>query len=192
MKLLLFYLATISLTSMQISAFEPEEHQIEFGWQQEFSDKSNKVALDYFYLLPSIYINCEGASFNAYDSLDKRKNIKPRVSDDGEYLGFYRTAEISVYKRKSGGDIIAIQSGRCGSGNTCGAINSAFTFENGTWKETIEVLPKNVIDILRTPTDEVCPYIDLSKNKKGLVIMNEYTGQDINEFSWNGVQFIEK
>jgi len=192
MKLLIISLVIPIVISFQVSARELEVHEIEYEWQQKFSKKKIKDALDYFYLLPSVFINCEGASFNAYDSFEKRKNIEPRVSDDRAYLGFYRVAEIAIFRRKSGADIIAIQSGRCGAGNTCGAINSTFTFEEGIWKETPEVIPMSITDILNAPADEVCPYIDLSKKENGIVLMDSWAEKPMKDAGWNGEIFVEE
>jgi hypothetical protein len=164
-------------------------YEVEFEWQKKISNKEDKNILDYFYILPSEFIDCEGASFNEYDSFKKRSMIKPIVNKDKSYLSFYRTSEMSVFKRKLGGDVIAIQSGRCGAGNTCGSINSTYVFDKGVWSEVVSVLPDDLINIFKEYPDDICPYIDLSKGKNSLILMNELSNEPIKIFNWNGELF---
>ncbi len=185
-------LILITTLSFQTLAQEMKTYKIEFDWQNEIANKINKDALDYFYLLPSVFINCEGASMGMYKTLENRRSIKPKLSEDRDYLGFYRVAELSVLRKSHGGDVIAIQSGRCAAGNTCGAINSTFVFEGGVWKESSGILPKSINDVLVAPADEICPYIDLSKTKNGVVLMDLYSEKPIAEAIWNGKRFVEK
>lgn len=164
---------------------------LEYHWQVAIANKQTKDILDYFNLIPSEFINCEGAQFAAYDSIQKRAAIINEVDKKNGYLEFYNGSQIVLFKdRVSKRDIIGIQSGKCGAGTTCGAVNGFYILQDSDWIEVKNITPftPSLIDALYS--DDICPYYDLPRYGLKVNLMDEFSGQKIHEMTWEKDQFV--
>ncbi len=182
-----FFVTLLIINSL--NAFSDEN---QFTWQFEIAMKEHKNILDYFHLLPSDSINCEGAKFNAYDSMDKRNKIVKFIDIKNGYLEFNANSQIVLFKdRVKTRDIIAIQSGGCGAGNTCGSINKFYTFHKGNWVELTELMPFGSLES-RFDYIQYCPYYNLPRFGLTVEIINEFDQAIIEKYKWNKDHFILK
>ncbi|TBR42751.1 hypothetical protein CBF23_006115 [Marinomonas agarivorans] len=163
----------------------------EFAWQSDLSTKESKTIEDYFNLLPSRFINCEGAQFGHYDSAEKRAKIIKHKDLKNGFLEFNRGSQIVLFKdRINKKDIIGIQSGKCGSGSNCPAINGFYTVENNQWIEINHVTPfkQSLTDAFYS--DDICPYYDLPRYGLRVKLINELSEKSFREMTWKKDKFV--
>jgi hypothetical protein len=192
MKTILVLLTTLISTTLCAQENPKKKYPLEFEWQNEIATAKTKNIKDYFLLLPSEFIDCEGAQFGQYSTKQKREEIISKIDQKNGYLQFYRTAQLVLFKdRKNKKDIIAIQSGRCGAGNTCGALNTLLEFQDSTWVFRIDLLPegKRIEDLYYD--DDHCPYFDLPQYGTTILIKNELDDDSIiTRYKWTKQRFV--
>lgn len=169
-------------------------YPIEFDWQHDIAKKKKRTIEDYFLLLPSQFLDCERI-FKGFPTVDNRIEIIKKKDLRNGYLEFHGRSQIALFKDKTNSkDIIAIQIGGCGAGNTCGSLNTLLEFTDNKWVYRIDLLPnsKRVEDIYNEiEKDGKCPYFNLpqigttielrDENNNGSIIMKyEWTGQRFN------------
>lgn len=166
-------------------------YPLEFDWQKIISSKKNKNIKDYYLLIPSIFIECEGAMFNEYATKKQREDIITKLDIQNGYLMWYDRAQLVLFKdRVNEVDIIAIQSGRCGAGTTCGGLNSLLEFKNGEWKYRVDLLPfgKTIEELLYK--NDVCPYFDLPQYGTTILVKDENKKNSvITKYIWKKQRF---
>ncbi|MBT4498253.1 MAG: hypothetical protein HOC74_11050 [Gemmatimonadetes bacterium] len=192
MKVMSALLIAIISTNLCAQEDPKKKFPLEFEWQNGIATEKTKNINDYFLLLPSEFIDCEGAQFGQYSTKQKREKIISKIDQKNGYLQFYKTGQLVLFKdRKNNKDIIAIQSGRCGAGNTCGALNTLLEFQDSTWIFRIDLLPdgKRIEDLYYD--DDTCPYFDLPQYGTTILIKNEW-GDDsiITRYKWTKQKFV--
>ncbi len=185
----------VMLAAISIEIFAQEnpnkKYTIEFEWQKTIAHKESKNIKDYFLLLPSEIINCEGAMMNEYSTKQQREGSISKLDLKNGYLQFHRTGQLVLFKdRINKKDIIAVQSGRCGAGNTCGAYNTLMEFHNEQWMFRIDLLPDGKLIEELYYDDNSCPYFDLPQFGTTILIRNELKeGSVITKYKWTKQRF---
>lgn len=192
MKIFIFLFTLLAITNVYAQENPNETFPLEFSWQKDIANKSNKNIKDYFLLIPSTFINCEGAERGAYSTIDKREKKIKKIDLKNGYLQFNKKAQLVLYKdRKNNVDIVAIQSGGCGAANTCGALNTLIEFKNNVWKFRIDLLPQGKMMEDLYYTDAVCPYFDLPQFGTTILIKDENNENSIvAKYEWTKERFI--
>lgn len=163
---------------------------LEFDWQSDLLKKENKNIVDYFHLMPSRFINCEGAQFGHYNSAEKRAKIINLTDLKNGFLEFNRGSQIVLFKdRINKRDIIGIQSGQCGAGANCAAINGFYTIENSKWVEVNSITPFKLPLVEKFYSDEICPYYDLPRHGLNVKLMNEFSDKPFGGMTWKNDRF---
>lgn len=169
-----------------------KKYPIEFDWQKELAKKGTKTIEDYFLLLPSEFLDCEGI-YNGYSSIEKREKLIAKKDIRNGYIQFHKTAQISLFKdRVNLKDIIAVQIGRCGAGNTCGSLNTILEFIGNKWILRVDLLPdhKTIADIYHElEKEDICPYFNLPQIGTIIDVRDEYSGAVIMKYNWTGQKF---
>jgi hypothetical protein len=149
---------------------------------------------DYFLLLPSSFLDCENLSHGYPTKEERRKLIKTSDARNG-YLEFNRNSQIAVFKdRNDKRDYIAVQIGRSGSGNTCGAINSLFQFDvkTSSWIKRDDLFPKGYShsELYNSLSDrDIFPYFLLPRRGTIIKVKNEENDSLLAELKWDGKKF---
>lgn len=185
---------------------ETQEYVLEFAWQKSLAEKKKKNIKDYFLLLPTDFLDCEHMrDFDerfAYSTKERREELITKVDLKNGYLEFGGPqSQLAIFKDvTSKKDIIAVQIGGCGAGNTCGAINALMQLEGATWKFRVDLLPQGktleelYYEELRT--DAVCPYFDLPQYGTTILVRNECLVNEckpravVARYLWSGERFV--
>lgn len=180
--------ATIILLTFFMSTYV---NAFEYKWQDKLAKKEAKNIADYFNLVPGKFIDCEGAQFGDYDSVEKRTKIIDILDIKNGYIEFYSGSQLVLFKdRVNQRDIIGIQSGKCGAGTNCGGINGFYTIKGNEWTEVKNITPFNDSFSDKFYTDEICPYYDLPRFGLKVKLMNEYSGKPFKSMTWKNNKFI--
>lgn len=193
-------LLTVLATSVYARDKPYQPYAMEFQWQKAIAKKNHKNIKDYFLLLPSVFIDCEGAQFGAASTKDEREELITYVDLKNGYLE-YAGSQLTLFKdRTNKKDIIAIQDGKCGAGTTCGALNTLIELEGTVWKFRVDLLPKGKrLEELygeELRSDTVCPYFDLPRIGTTILVKNECLINECNpqsivaRYLWTGERFI--
>ncbi len=168
-----------------------------FKWQSQIAAKTVKTVEDYYLLLPSSIMDCENIAKGLPTIEERKKEI--RISDvKNGYLAFFNASQVAVFKNRAEKlDVIAIQSGQSGAGNTCGAVNSVFTFDiaKKTWIKRDDLLPKGYthVELYQKLSDrDILPYFDLPQKGTEIKIKDENNDSTISILKWNGQCFLLK
>lgn len=197
-------LCTVILLALTITVYGQEKQEkkyaLEFLWQKPLAAKKNKNIKDYFLLLPTDFFDCEGVRFFSdccsYSTKKEREKLITKLDVKNDYLEF-GTAQLVLFKdREKHKDIIAIQWGGCGAGNTCGALNTLMELKKSTWIFRVDLLPqmKNIDDLYYA--GDVCPYFDLPQHGTTILVRNECLelsckdGEVITRYFWDKGRFI--
>ncbi len=190
------YLTTIFICS-SLYSFGQENvknvYSIEFPWQTELTKKEKKTIEDYFLLLPSDFIDCEGI-YEGYPTREKREKLIQKKDVRNGYIEFQKTAQLALFKDKvNSKDIVAIQIGRCGAGSTCGSLNTLLELKDNKWIYRVDLLPKRerMEDIYnRLEKEDKCPYFDLPQIGTVISVRDENNnGAIITSYRWTGTNF---
>lgn len=196
MRTLVILVALFSIIAFEKNSIAQEDstktYQIEFDWQNPFAAKKTKTIKDYFFLLPSSFIDCEGAELGMYSTFNKREKLISKLDLKNGYLQFNRADQLVLFKdRKNKIDIVAIQAGGCGAGSTCGALNTLLELKNNVWKFRVDLLPKGKMMEDLYYSDEVCPYFDLPQYGTTILVKDEYKKESIvAKYLWNREKFL--
>lgn len=124
-------------------SYQDMNTKIGYPWQIEFAKKKNKTILDYFYLLPSDFLDCEHTE-KGLPSLSLRKKQVTFIDEKNGYIEFFKSDQVALFKnRKDSIDIIVLQMRKSGAGCSCGSINDAFQFipERNVWIPRTDLFP---------------------------------------------------
>jgi hypothetical protein len=188
-------LLVITLGGISQLCFSYEVQSDDFPWQSEIIRKPNKSILDYFYLLPATWLDCESIA-KGLPTLQERKNIISVLDTKNGYIKFFKSAEIVMFKdRKNAIDFLAIQIGKCGEGSNCESINGLFRFDSikKVWVEQNALLPvgSTFKEMYRINIDKgICPYWKLPQIGLKIEIKDEHTESIISVLEWNGKSFV--
>lgn len=191
-------MGTIVLLLLSVSAFSADSTWVAgFPWQAAHAAKRSKTVEDYFLLLPASIVDCENIAKGLPSSEERKKLI--RLSDvKNGYLEFGEKSQLAVFKnRASKMDIIALQFGKSGAGNTCGAVNSLFLFDANTrtWKSRDDLLPKGYThkELYNALSDkDILPYFLLPCKGTDIEIKNENNDSTLAVLHWSGKAFVVK
>jgi hypothetical protein len=191
-NILPFILSILSIVSFGQENIK-KSYSIEFEWQKDIANKPTKTIEDYFFLLPSSFLDCEGI-YEGLPTKEKREKIVNSKDIKNGYLEFYKTAQLALFKdRLNSKDIVALQIGRCGAGSTCGALNTLLEFVDNKWLYRVELLPnrERMEDIYnRLEKQDICPYFDLPKIGTTILIRDENSNDSIIlKYKWTGQKF---
>lgn len=193
-----FILAAIAFLLSQSYSYSADSSlSATYDWQTPISEKSKKTVEDYFLLLPSSILDCEYVSHGLPTRVEREKIIGKKDIRNG-YLGFFKTAQIAVFKNRSDkSDVIAIQVGKSGAGTTCGGLNTLLQFDSTSkaWKKREDLLPKGfTFEELyeRYSGGDVYPYFDLPQKGLDLQIKEEGKDSVLSVLKWNGTRFVLK
>lgn len=168
-----------------------------FQWQSKIAAKPTKTVEDYFLLLPSAIVDCENIAKGLPSPEERKKLIKVSDVKNG-YLGFGKNSQLAVFKNRSEKiDIIAMQVGKSGAGNSCGAVNALFQFDANTktWKMRDDLLPKGythkeLYDALSGK--DILPYFLLPRKGTDIEVKIEGNDSVLAVLRWNGKSFDAK
>jgi len=192
LKSLIIFMYTLTVSNAQY--YHEFSLKSDLPWQIVLAKKKNKTILDYFYLLPSDFLDCDRTQ-QGLPSVEKRKKICRLIDEKNGYIQFYNSSQIALFKdRKKAIDIIAIQTGLCGAGSNCGSINCLIQFNvnTNTWIERTDLLPAGYSHealFEKYINQDKCPYFDLPKEGYLINIRDEISGETICGLQWNGHSF---
>jgi hypothetical protein len=170
--------------------------EFEFKWQDSLALIEKPTIQDHFLLLPSNLLDCEGVK-EGFPTIEERMRLIRKKDISNGYIAFFNAAEIALFKNYQDSlDIVAIQIGKCGAGNNCGAVNNVFVLNTilKKWVARPDLLPIGMThsSLYEKYSDsEKCPYYKLPQ--KGLVIevRDENSDNLLEKMIWNRTRFVK-
>jgi hypothetical protein len=184
-----------SFFALQSQSYQDMNTKISYPWQLDIAKKKNKTVLDYFYLLPSDFLDCERTE-NGLPSLSIRKKQVTFIDEKNGYLEFFKSSQMALFKsRKDSLDIVVLQTGKSGAGCSCGSINDAFQFipEKNIWIPRKDLFPSGYKhdELYNKYVDlNILPFFKLPKKGFTIEIADEAKHDSvIGSLRWNGERF---
>ncbi len=169
----------------------------EFEWQKAIAQKEQKTIEDYFLLLPSRFLDCENVEAGLPTQKLRMSIIGIKDLKNG-YIQFDRTSEIVLFiNRVENINILGVQIGKSGAGNTCGSINSFYQYDSSSnlWLERDDILPEgfthNALYNKYSAADQY-PYFKLPQFGLNLEVRAEDSEKILCILKWDGQKFVKE
>jgi hypothetical protein len=169
--------------------------KISYPWQMDIAKKKNKTIIDYFYLLPGGFLDCDG-THHYYPTFSERKKLLTHIDEKNGYIESVTIHQMALFKNKKESiDILVLQTGKSGAGSSCGSLNQAFQYipEKYIWIERSDLFPSgyNHEELYNKYSEfNLLPFFKLPR--KGLIIEIADEAQNdsvIGTLQWDGGKF---